>query len=240
MIASLLRTISAGKATFAGPTNFPDSKTAQALPAASRRPARFGVTATMVPAIATATEVTPTSTSPSSSSRYQTCLSTSYNSSSGNTHPLTIGIGSQSLSIGQHAVLVAHHPVDQIGGADHAGAFRNQLALAEVEEFEIAGAGIEFHTQLVRVLDEIIDRFLRAGLDFQRRGHAALHQPPGGRGTHDLDLEIHRCGDRRLKERRAQLFVVARIGIHQHYQQFLRHGQSWSVIRRLARRRSAD
>jgi hypothetical protein len=64
----LLRTISAKKATFVGPTNFPDSNTAQALPAASRRLARFGVTATMVPAIATATEVTPTSTSPSPSS----------------------------------------------------------------------------------------------------------------------------------------------------------------------------
>src|SRR6267378_5874557 len=131
MMASLLRTISPAKATFAGPTNFPDSKTAQAFPTASRRPARFGVTATMVPAIATATEVTPASTSPSSSSRYQTCLSTSYNSSSGSTHPLTIGIGSRSLSIGQHAVFVAHHPVDQIGGADHAGAFRDQLARAE-------------------------------------------------------------------------------------------------------------
>ena len=89
----------------------------------------------MVPAIATATDVTPTSTSPSKSSRYQTCLSTSYNKSSGSTHPLTIGIEAQSLSIGQ-------------------------LARAEVEEFEIAGAGIEFHTQLMRVLDEIIDRFL--------------------------------------------------------------------------------
>src|ERR1700730_14524831 len=155
MMASLLRTISPAKATFAGPTNFPDSKTAQAFPTASRRPARFGVTATMIPAIATATEVTPNSTSPYSRPRYNTRRSMSSSSSSAGTLPLTTDMG-HCASIAPHAILVAHHPIDQIGSSYDPGALRDQVRLIHVEQLEIAGACVKFGTEPVRVFDKII------------------------------------------------------------------------------------
>src|SRR5690606_35090579 len=67
-------------------------------------------------------------------------------------------------SVGEDLRVALHHFLDQVRAAHDAGALRDEVVLAHVEQVEVGRAAVELHAGLVRVLDEVVHGLRRAFL----------------------------------------------------------------------------
>src|SRR5215468_427986 len=221
---SLWDTTTPSNAARAEPTHLPPSMVANERPLSKSRPMRFGVKTSTSPMSVTAQDVNPARTVPSASGSYQIWFSISYSRWSGNSLSCTLTTA-YSLEREQPALAV-HDVLDHGGGAHQPVAFRDQVALGLVEQFEVRRAGPEPRALVVRLLDPVVHGLRVARLDAKLLRHALEHQLAGGGRAQHVDLVIHGRGHGRIIERRAQLLDVARVGVDQNDEQAAAHCSS--------------